>query len=328
MGEDYPGSFSQMDLAARLEDRTRARAFITWNINPAASSPEQARLHRALGREDLFHVAIDVFPTDTTDFADLVLPAASFLEFDDLAESYFNLTLGAQVKAAEPPGEALPNQEIFRKLAGAMGFTEPELFEPDAPIIDHVLRNSVFRTDFATLRRRGWTMPEEPVIYFEDLRFPTPSGRIELASERAERDGHPRVPRPTFDAPPAGGRLRLLSPADAWLMNDSYANDARIADRLGPEPTVTLHPADARAFGLVEGDRARLANETGAIHMRVRVADVVPEGTALTHKGRWPKREAEGRNVNALNPGHKTDMGESTCVHAVEVSLARAVAAE
>jgi anaerobic selenocysteine-containing dehydrogenase len=171
-------------------------------------------------------------------------------------------------------------------------------------------------------------MPEEPVIYFEDLRFPTPSGRIELASERAERDGHPRVPRPTFDAPPAGGRLRLLSPADAWLMNDSYANDARIADRLGPEPTVTLHPADARAFGLVEGDRARLANETGAIHMRVRVADVVPEGTALTHKGRWPKREAEGRNVNALNPGHKTDMGESTCVHAVEVSLARAVAAE
>ncbi len=324
MGPDYPASFSQMDLAARLEDGARSRAFITWNINPAASSPEQARLHRALRREDLFAIAIDVFPTDTTDFADLVLPAASFLEFDDLAESYFHLTLGAQVKVVDPPGEALPNQEIFRRLAAAMGFTEPELFEDDPAIIDHILRNSIFKTDFATLKAKGWVQPAEPVIYFADHTFPTPSGKIELASAKAERDGHPRVPLPTYDAPATGGRLRLLSPADAWLMNGSYANDPRIAERLGAEPVVTLHPKDAARLGLGEGARARLANATGALAMRVRVSDAVPEGTALTHKGRWPKREGARANVNALNPGHKTDMGESSSVHAVEVSVTAA----
>lgn len=320
-GADYPASFSQMDLTRRLEDPAATRAFITWNINPAASSPEQARLHQALRREDLFAIAIDVFPTDTTDFADLVLPAASFLEFDDLAESYFNLTLGAQVKVVDPPGEALPNQEIFRRLAAAMGYTESELFEVDAGIIDHILGRSIFKTDFATLKTRGWVQPKETVIYFADLKFPTPSGKIELASAAAEKDGHPRVPQPTFDAAPAAGHLRLLSPADVWLMNDSYANDPRIAERLGSEPVVTLHPADASLLGLREGDRARLANATGAMVMRVRVSDVVPAGTVLTHKGRWPKREGSRANVNALNPGHKTDMGESTCVHGVEVRV-------
>jgi anaerobic selenocysteine-containing dehydrogenase len=319
----HPASFSQMDLTRRLEDSARTRAFVTWNINPAASSPEQARLHAALRRDDLFSVAIDIFATDTTDFADVVLPAASFLEFDDLAESYFNLTLGAQVKCQEPPGEALPNQEIFRRLARGMDWDEPELHEDDGSIIAHILRQSVFKADFATLKGRGWMIPDGPVIMFADLKFPTPSGRIELASAAAAADGHPRVPQPTFDAPPAPGRLRLLSPADVWLMNDSYANEPRIADKLGPEPVVTLHPDDARRLDVGEGDRVELANETGSLTALVRTAMVVPVGTALSPKGRWPKRERGGRNVNALNPGHKTDMGESSCVHGVEVTVTR-----
>ena len=101
----------------------RSRALVCWNINIAASNPQQARLRRALARDDLFTVVLDLFATDTLDLADFVLPAASFLEFDDLVASYFDLTLSAQVKAVEPPGEALPNQEIFRRLAAAMGFT-------------------------------------------------------------------------------------------------------------------------------------------------------------------------------------------------------------
>ena len=120
-----------MDLVATLSDPEKAQALVTWNINIAASNPDQARLHRVLRDERLFHVAIDPFPTDTTDFADYVLPAASFLEFDDLVSPYFHLSLSAQVKAMEPMGEALPNQEIFRRLARAMGYTEPELFEDD-----------------------------------------------------------------------------------------------------------------------------------------------------------------------------------------------------
>ena len=245
-----PPHISHMDLASCLEDSARAQALVCWNINIAASNPEQARLQRALRREDLFTVVLELFPTDTTDFADFVLPAASFLEFDDLVAGYFHQSLSAQVKAMEPLGEALPNQEIFRRLARAMGYSEPELYESDAAIIATVLRKAGLVEDFPTLAAQG-TVPvsPEPVLQFADLRFPTPSGRIEIASARAEADGHPRLPLPLADPRPARGRLRLLSPASPWLLSDSFANVAKVAARIGPA-TIALHPADAAERGL------------------------------------------------------------------------------
>jgi anaerobic selenocysteine-containing dehydrogenase len=314
-----PPRLSHMDLAACLEDPQRAQALFCWSINIAASNPEQARLRRALRREDLFTVVLELFPTDTTDFADFVLPAASFLEFDDLVAGYFHLALSAQVKAMEPLGEALPNQEIFRRLARAMGYTGPELYESDAEVIATVLRKAGLIEDFNALAAQG-TVPvsQEPLIQFADLTFPTPSGRIEIASARAEADGHPRVPLPLADPRPTGGRLRLLSPASPWLLSDSFANVAKIAARLGPA-TVTLHPADAAERRLAEGDAVLLANDTGRLALRVALSEALPRGVALSHKGRWPKQEATRANVNVLNPGHKSDMGENTCVHSVEV---------
>ncbi len=118
---------SHMDLAACLEDPARSRALFCWNINIAASNPDQRRLQRALQREDLLTVVVDLFQTDTADFADYVLPAASFLEFDDIVSPYFNLTLSPQVQAMQPMAEALPNQEVFRRLARAMGYAEPAI---------------------------------------------------------------------------------------------------------------------------------------------------------------------------------------------------------
>ena len=319
-----PPPFSQMELAARLEDPSDIAAFFCWNINPAASSPEQARLHRALAREDLFTVVTDVFETDTTDFADYVLPAASFLEFDDLVSGYFNLSFSAQAKVTEPLGESLPNQEIFRRLARAMGFDEPELHESDSAMIANLLDQVGIAGDFATLAAKGTVMLSDmPVVQFPDLRFPTPSGKIEIASATAEQNGHPRLPRPTTDPRPTDDRLRLLSPASPWLMNDSYANDARIAERLGAA-TVTLNPTDADARGLAAGDKVRLANRTGVLDLTLAVNDIVPPGACLSPKGRWPRREGPARaNVNVLNPGIKTDMGESTSVHGVEVTIER-----
>jgi anaerobic selenocysteine-containing dehydrogenase len=314
-------SFSHMDLARRLEDPSGVRAFFCWNINPAASNPEQERLRRALRREDLFTVVCDLFQTDTADFADIVLPAASFLEFDDLVTSYFNFTLAPQVKAQEPMGESLPNQEIFRRLARAMGFEEPELYESDESIIEHLLSDMSFRGGFEALKRAGTVfLDPEPVPQFDDLRFETPSGRIEIASARAEADGHPRVPRPVADPRPPAPRLRLLSPASGWLMNASFANDAKVSEKLDLAE-VALHPVDAAALGLREHDEARLANETGELVLRVRLSEEILPGVALAHKGRWPKRERGRANVNVLNPGNKTDMGESTAVHGIEVTV-------
>jgi anaerobic selenocysteine-containing dehydrogenase len=146
---------SHMDLTACLEDPRRSQALVCWNMNIAASSPQQGRLRRALGREDLFTVVLELFPTDTTDFADVVLPAASFLEFDDLVAGYFHLSLSAQAKVMEPLGEALPNQEIFRRLARTMGYAEPELYESDAEIIAEVLRKANLGVDFASLAAKA-----------------------------------------------------------------------------------------------------------------------------------------------------------------------------
>ena len=317
-------TISHMDLAERLEDTAKSRAFLSWNMNVAASGPQQRRLRAALARDDLFSVVIELFPTDTADLADIVLPAASFLEFDDIVTSYFNLVIGAQVKAQEPIGQSLPNQEIFRRLAVAMGFNEPELVEADEAIIANLVAAMGVDGGFAALKEKG-TVPafDEPFIAFDDLAFPTPSGRIEIASARAEADGLPRVPQSGADARPTDGRLRLLSPASVWLMNDSYGNDDKVLEQLGPV-TVALHPDDAAERGLAAGDAVRMSNEIGALALTLEVSDIVPRGAALSHKGRWPKREDAGINVNALNPGIKTDMGESTCVHSVEVEVSAA----
>ncbi len=314
-------NISHMDLAQRLEPPSDIRSLICWNINPAASNPEQKRLRRGLAREDLFTVVCDLFQTDTVDYADIVLPAASFLEFDDLMTSYFNWTIAPQAKAREPLGESLPNQEIFRRLSRAMGYEEPELYESDESVIEHLLEGTSFKEGFEALKQTGTVfLDPDPIPQFEGLKFPTPSGRIEIASAQAEADGHPRVPRPLADPRPVGARLRLLTPASYWLMNDSFGNESRINDQLGPAD-VAVHPDDAAELGLEDGGDVKLSNETGELVLKLRLSEEIRPGVALAHKGRWPKRERTQANVNVLNPGHKSDMGESTAVHGVEVDI-------
>jgi anaerobic selenocysteine-containing dehydrogenase len=323
LARDRPAPISHMDLAGRLEDRDRSRALVCWNINIAASNPEQARLRRALAREDLFTVVIDLFATDTADLADIVLPATSFLESDDLVASYFHHSLSAQVQAVPPLGESLANSEIFRRLAAAMGYDDAPLQETDREVIDELLRRADLDLDFDALAARGtvW-IDEEPHLQFADGRFPTPSARIEIASAQAEADGHPRLPLPFADPRPQQGRLRLLTPASPWLLNDSFANDPKIARRLGTA-TVALHPQDAADRGLAEHDPVVLESDTGALTLSVTLSDALPRGVAYSPKGRWPKAAPQGANVNALNPGTPSDMGASTSVHGVEVTVRR-----
>ena len=186
---------SHMDLCAHLEAAPNDKALILWNINIAALNPDQKRLLKALESEELFTIVAELFMTDSARYADYVLPAASFLEFDDLVGSYFHLTLGPQSKAAEPIGEALPNQDIFRRLSKAMGLAEPALFEDVASILAHLLKPHDF--SFNELIAAGNFYPSiDPVILWEDHAYPTPSGKIEIASAAAEADGHPLTPLP------------------------------------------------------------------------------------------------------------------------------------
>jgi anaerobic selenocysteine-containing dehydrogenase len=313
-------SISHLDLAETLGDAGRAGALICWNNNIMASSPRQAMLRASLEREDLLHVCVELFSTDTTDYADWVLPAASFLEFDDLVLPYFDLTVSPQVKAAEPPGEALPNSEIFRRLARAMGLNEPALYEEDGAILDQLVQATGVATSFAELAEKGTVEYRPGLVAPFAAGFPTPSGKVEIASEQAVAAGAPRLPFAHADAPAAAGRLRVLSPASSWTMNSAYGNDPGIRKKLG-QATVSVNPEDAGAFA--DGASVLLRNEEGSIPMLLKLDATLPRGVALAPKGRWPRFSA-GQNVNALYDGAHADIGESSCVHGVEAELVKA----
>ncbi|MEM8836724.1 MAG: molybdopterin-dependent oxidoreductase [Pseudomonadota bacterium] len=320
-------SVSHMDLAATLEDQARSKAFFTWNCNPLASSPDQARLREAMARDDLFTVACDIFSTDTVAFADIVLPAATFLESDDIVAPYFHHTLSAQVKIEDAPGEALPNSEIFRRLASVMGLTDPRLFESDEDLISRILQMTPFEGTFADLAEKGTVrLYDAPRMQFQDG-IPTPSGKIEIASDAAEAKGLPRVPEAHADEPISGGKLRILSPASAWQMNSSYANDPGIEKQIG-EIAVYLHSDDAKERGLKSGDEVVLTNEVGSLPVKVDVSDIAQPGMGIVYKGRWPNRELSAANINILHKGEKSDIGEATCIHSMEVEVVLPEAAE
>jgi anaerobic selenocysteine-containing dehydrogenase len=312
---------SHMDLADVLADPDRSRALFCWNMNIAASAPRQREVLAALSREDLFTVVVDPFPTDTARYADIVLPAATFLEHDDVVVPYFDLGLAAQVRAVDPPGEAMRNSEIFRRLAAAMGYEDPSLYETDESIMQRLVAGSDLVADLDELRARGSVYRPGPALdQFAGGVFDTPSGRIEIASAAAEADGHSRVPDPHADEPPADGLLRLLSPASEWTMNASFSNDRKVRARLGAI-TVTLHANEARKRGMVAGDPVRVTSDDGALTVELAIGDGVPEGVALIPKGRWPSNEPGGANVNVLTMSRRTDMGDSTAIHGTLVRV-------
>jgi anaerobic selenocysteine-containing dehydrogenase len=202
-----------------------------------------------------------------------------------------------------------------------MGFNDPSLYEPDHALIARLLAKTLYRGSFADLAKVGTvSVFSEPRIQFADLAFATPSGRIELASARAEAQGLPRLPVPHADPLPARGRIRVLSPASLWLMNSSYGNDEVIRRRLGPA-TIALHPDDAAEAGFAEGDPVVLANATGRLSLAVALSEATQRGVGIVHKGRWPGASPGAANVNALVSGRKSDMAESTAVHGTEVEL-------
>ncbi len=311
-----------LDLAERLADPDEFAALLVWNANPLASCSNQQALRQACSRDDLLIVVADCFMTDTARQADIVLPAATCLEFDDIAVSYFNLNIGAQSKVCAPPGEALPNQEIFRRLATAMALDHPALFESDESMLVKMLSKVQPGLDFATLQQRGFVSlgGENALVLHSGRQFDTDSGRIEIAWDNADALGVPRLPHPTVDPAPALGELRLLSPASRWRLNDIYANDPQLIARSGPAELL-LHPQDARARQLVDGDTATVSNALGSLTLTVSISDRLQPGVAVSYKGRWPNQEDGSGNINRLYAGQPTDLGASSAVHGLLVKV-------
>jgi anaerobic selenocysteine-containing dehydrogenase len=314
-------------------DDPPVRALVVYNANPAASNPDQRRVHEGLLREDLFTVVLEQRPTDTTDFADVLLPATMQPEHLDLHTTYGHQYLALNQPALEPPGECLPNSEIFRRLAARLGLDHPALRDSDEEIVRQLLDLDEARRQGATLdalTAEGFVRigPPRGVAPYADGGFPTPTGRLQLRDERLAAVGaDPLVgyvpPHEVADEQLASRfPLVLLSPASRFFLNSTFAGSGWHRGKTGP-PVVYLHPDDAAARGLGDGDRARVFNDRGAFEAQVTLSDATRPGVAFTRKQHWVRHSAGGMNVNATTPERDADLGGAPTFHDNRVEVAR-----
>jgi len=327
-------SMTRLGEALLELDDPPVESVLIYASNPVASVPDQNKVRRALAREDLFTVVVDNFQTDTADYADLLLPGTMQTEHADLHHAYGHIYLSWNEPAVPPPGECLPHTEIFRRLARRLGVTEPCVYDSDDDLARAVLDSddpALRGLTLEVLKREGWARLAVPTPFVPFAQgFPTPSGRLEFVSPRMIEVGLDPVPAYT---PPAEAAqhgtalarrypLALIAPASHYLLNSMFANVPELERRQGP-PALVLHPEDAAARGLVEGDVARVYNDRGEFRATVRVSDAVRVGVAAAGKGFWPKRVAGAANANATVVERDADMGGGAVFHDNRVEVAR-----
>lgn len=303
-------------------------SLFVYCANPVGSSPNAGLIVEGLRREDLFTVVHEQFLTDTADYADIVLPATSQLEQVDLHRPYGHRHLQYNQPAIAPLGECRSNWDTSRALAAALGYAEPWLHESAEEVIRGVLDASRERNPYlagVTLERlqAEGTVPlhftPETDVPFADLRFPTPSGKVELRSSLMAARGLDPLPHYAEPAEFAAARasgladgLVLISGAAHHYVSSSFANQPSLRGREG-EPFIELNPADAAARGIADGAYVRVENGRGWCELRAVVTDDVPPGTAVAPKGHWAKLTRAGRNVNWTTPDALADLaGQST----------------
>jgi anaerobic selenocysteine-containing dehydrogenase len=303
------------------------RATIVYNNNPVAVCPDSEKVIAGFSREDLFTVVIDHFQTDTADYADIVLPATTQLEHWDVHKSYGHLYVLANNPAIAPIGEALPNSEIFRRLAQRMGFDEPCFRDSDEELCRTALRS---RFDWDQLKQDGWQRLDVPQRFapFAEGGFPTPSGKCELYSEWLERQGVDPLP---FYNPPAELAdetlaqrypLAFLSPPARHFLNSSFANLPRFRD-FEREPHLDMHPLDAEARGIRDGDPVRVYNGRGSYTLRARVNGKPRPGVVVAPSVWWKKYSPDGRNANNVTSQRISDLGGGATFYDCRVQVER-----
>ena len=298
------------------------KAVFIYNHNPVVVHPDATRLQRGLAREDLFVVGADVVMTDSMTYADVVLPAASHFEHADLYPAYGQHWLQRAEPAIRPQGEALPNTEIFRRLAARFGLTDPIFRASDAELMDDALDpddprlGGVRPSRLSTERALAMSVAGEDAILFKNVFPKTPSGKVELASAYLERKYHARLPgwRPVESR----YALSLISPASDQRITSTFGG-LHVADGA---PPLEMHPDDALARGLREGMRVRVFNELGEIHLPLKISDAVPRGVVATLKGAWLATSDNGQTVSALCPAHHADISEGACFNDARVEVA------
>jgi anaerobic selenocysteine-containing dehydrogenase len=312
------------------------KALFVYNANPAAVAPDQESVQRGLARDDLFTVVHELFPTDTVDFADIVLPATSTLEHYDIHKSYGHLYVSLNRPAIPPRGEALSNTEVFRRLAVRLGLDHPRLRDSDEDMAQqafdwdhpHMAGITLERLEKETSLRLN--VPD-PYVPFAEGDFPTPSGRCELRAERLAEEGHDPVagfvpPRESVASAPELAKrypLAFISPPAHHFLNSTFSAQPVFVRREG-EASVTIHPEDAATRGVVEGQMVRVFNDRGSFLARARVSEASRRGLVVGLSIWWAKMCPGGRNANAVTSQELADMGGGATFHDVLVDVAPA----
>ncbi len=282
---------SQLELAEKIEDGTIKFVFI-YGTNPLATLPNQNKLREAILSSDVFIVLHDIFMTDTALFSDVVLPANTFFEREDIADSYYHRYIAINEKITEKYGKS--NSEVARLLAKKLGIKKEELYEEDEKIIRSALEDIGVR--YEELKR-------EKVIKIplKEENPKTASGKIEF---------------PIFDSlsPPRRRGLKLISATYLFTISSQYHNTYRYEDT-----KIYISEKDGKKRGIKSGDRVKVYNEFGSIVTEVKLSEDIPEGVALMYKAFWPS--IVGNNVNFLVSDARSEKYRGTTLHSTWVEV-------
>jgi anaerobic selenocysteine-containing dehydrogenase len=305
--------------------------------NPIPQNPDTNSVLEAFRALD-FRVVVEQFLTDTAREADIVLPAKTLFEQADVIGAYWHPYIQYKAKVLDPPGEVKPESEVYRLLAERLGLPTDEVERripgPGDDDVHAWLRDKVSAVpglDMEQLMASPVLPPGYRPVAFQDLTFPTPSGRIEILSTEAERrwsvDTLPDWSEPV-EARSTTGRdevphpLYLMTPNTKNRIHSQFGNLRMIRAHDG-EPVIHVSPADALPRGIGEGDAVRVFNSRGSLEIRCRLDFGLRAGCVSITKGWWL---TSGAAVNVLSAGRETDMGHGAAFHENRVELERAKA--
>ncbi len=312
------------------------KALMVYNSNPAAVCPEHNLVVQGLLREDLFTVVHEQFFTDTTDYADILLPATTFFEQKDLVKAYGHLYLQVSQQAIEPLGECKSNVDMFRELALRMGFDDECFRETVDDMIDAALSSGVPQLQGIT-RERLEREPQirlnlhgdesdKPWLPFANG-FPTPSGRARLYNGDLVAEGMDPVAE--FVAPeesrhsPLAGRypLELLARKADNFLNSTFVNLPSL-QKMERQHELEISRRDAESRGIKDGDCVRVFNDRGEIFLNARVDGTVSPGVVGAKLG-WAKLSDGGVNINVLTSARLADLGGGATFYSTLVEVER-----
>lgn len=310
------------DLTTAIENPLRA--LFIYNHNPVAVHPKQNRMLAALDNEDLFVVGLDVELNDSMKYADIILPACTHFEHDDIYPAYGQQYLQKANAVIEPFGSALPNMQVFRLLAERFGFDEAEFAASDEQLMNEALdpngpkmqgRNG---SELVSGESLNMLSGDDYDVLFNGLMPTTPSGKVELRSENLEAKYGQAIP--VFQELESEYALTLLSPSSSKRINATFGGSVTTSIE-----TLDMHPDDASLRSLSEGQGVELYNELGRVHLVLHITDEVRPGVVSAGKGAWLKDSPTGQTINALISGAKTDIADGACYNDARIEV-RAIA--